>query len=102
VTDRLQKLLAFHEAEPRDDFATYAIAQEHIKAGDTEEALRWIEKTLQIQPDHAYAYYQKASVLSESGRADLARTAVESGLEAARRSGDSKAAGELNELLGTL
>ena len=94
--------MAFHEAAPQDDFATYAIAQEHIKAGDTDEALRWIEKTLQIRPDHAYAYYQKACVLSESGRADLARKAAEAGLEAAHRSGDSKATGELNELLGTL
>ena len=48
MTDRLQELMAFHEASPQDDFATYAIAQEHIKAGDTDEALRWIEKTLQI------------------------------------------------------
>ncbi len=102
MTDRLQELMAFHEAAPQDDFTTYAIAQEHIKAGDTDKALRWIEKTLQIKPDHAYAYYQKARVLSESGRADLARKAAEAGLEAARRSGDNKAAGELNELLGTL
>ncbi len=94
--------MAFHEAAPDDDFATYAIAQEHMKAGEPEEALRWIEKTLVIKPDHAYAYYQKACALSESGRADQARKAVEAGLEAARRSGDSKAAGELNELLGTL
>ena len=93
--------MAFHEAAPQDDFATYAIAQEHIKAGDTSEALRWIEKTLQIKPDHAYAYYQKASVLMESGRVDLAREAAEAGLEATRRSGDGKAAGELNELLET-
>ena len=94
--------MAFHEAAPQDDFATYAIAQEHIKAGDADEALRWIDKTLEIKPDHAYAYYQKARVLSESGRADQARKAVEAGLDAARRSGDSKAAGELKELLGTL
>ena len=52
---------------------------EHIKAGDTEKALRWIEKTLLIKPDHAYAYYQKACVLSESGRAAQACKAASVG-----------------------
>ena len=101
MTDRLQELMAFHEAAPEDDFATYAIAQEYIKAGDPDEALRWIEKTIQIKPDHAYAYTQPACVLSTSGRADQARQAVADGLEAAHRGGDSKAASELNELLET-
>ncbi len=50
VTDHLKKLMAFHEADPDDDVAAYAIAREHLKADNREDARRWIEMTLQIQP----------------------------------------------------
>ena len=102
MNERLEKLLAFHEAAPDDDFTTYAIALEHVKEGAENDALAWLDKTLAIQPDHAYAYYQKAGVLSRMERADDARRAIEDGLAAARRAGDGKAEGELNELLEDL
>lgn len=98
VSERLEKLLAFHADAPEDDFTTYAIALEYAGAGEPERALEWLEKTVAAAPDHAYAWYQRAALLAELGSLDEARAAVAAGLAAAERSGDAKAASELREL----
>lgn len=102
MSDRIEQLRKFHEQDPTDTFCTYGLAMEHAKAGEIEEALTWLEKTLEIDADYAYAHFQKAKLLGEAGRTDEARTAADQGLEAARRSGDEKAAGELEELRASL
>ncbi len=98
MADRLPQLLAFHEASPEDDFPPYAIAQEYLRSGDTDQALEWLAKTLSINPDHAYAYYHRALVLSGLDREQEADTAIQNGLDAAQRAGDAKAQAELLEL----
>ena len=98
MSDRIEKLLAFHEQAPEDDFTTYALALEYSSAGDLDQALDWLRKTIALTPDHAYAWYQRASLLEADGRLDEAREALQEGLAAAERSGDVKAASELREL----
>lgn len=98
MSERLEKLLAFHADAPGDDFTTYAIALEHAAAGAEREALAWLDKTIELAPDHAYAYYQKAAILAERDELEAARVAVELGLRAAERAGDARAASELREL----
>jgi tetratricopeptide (TPR) repeat protein len=100
--DRLARLLAMLDAEPRDTFCLYGVAQEHVKRGAPEEALRWFEKTIEIDPDHAYAWFHKAKVLSGTGRTPEAVAALRQGLAAARRSGDGKAIGEIEGWLEEL
>ncbi len=102
MNERVEKLLEFFAATPQDDFAPYALAQEYLAAGKTEEALGWIAKTLAIRPDHAYAYYQKARALELDDREDEALAAIDEGLAAAERAGDAKAREELKELRETL
>lgn len=96
--DRLDKLLAFHAAAPDDDFTTYALALEYAAAGESEQALAWLERTIALAPDHAYAWYQKAALLAGEGELEGAHAAVQAGLAAAQRSGDARAASELREL----
>ncbi len=98
MSERIEKLLAFHAQSPSDDFTTYALALEHAAAGDPEQALVWLERTLALAPDHAYAWYQKARILAEEEDLAGARAAVEAGLAAAARAGDARAASELREL----
>lgn len=98
MADRLEQLMQFHEADPADTFITYGIAMEHAKRGDVDKALHWLETTLTSDPDYAYAWYQKAHLLSEADRTDEARAAVEQGLAAAKRSNDAHAAEELTTL----
>lgn len=102
MSDRLEKLLAFHEQDPHDTFCTYGIAMEHIKAGALDEAIAWLDKTMAIDADYAYAYFQKARALSQKGDTDAARAVVDAGIAAAQRSGDQHAAEELAGLKESL
>ena len=95
---RLEKLLEFHAQAPDDAFTTYALALEYASSGRVEAALEWLEKTSALEPDHAYAWYQRAALLAGEDRLEEAREAVQSGLAAAERGGDAKAASELREL----
>ncbi|MCC5829004.1 MAG: tetratricopeptide repeat protein [Phycisphaeraceae bacterium] len=99
MTERLTQLMRMHEQEPEDTFCTYGIAMEHNKAGRQDEALAWLNRTLGIDPKYAYAWYQKARVLADMGRNEDAREAATLGIDAARKQGDAKAVGELEELL---
>ncbi len=102
MADRIEQLKKMHEAEPGDTFATYALAMEYAKAGRPEDALHWIDRTLAIDPDYAYAYFQKAKFLLSAGSPEPAKQALEQAIAAAERSGDDKAQRESAEMLKTL
>ena len=100
MSDRLEQLLKFHEKDPTDTFTTYGIAMEYVKTQEWDSATAWLDKTLAIDGDYAYAYayYQKAAALVEAGQEEEAKRAIDAGLTAAERSGDAKAAEELTVL----
>lgn len=98
MSERLEKLLKLHAADPEDPFCPYGIAMEHAKAGDHQKALDWLDKTLHIDATYPYAYYQKAKLLGEAGQKDAARSVVAAGIIAARQVGDDHARSELEEL----
>lgn len=102
MSDRLDKLKAMHEQEPEDTFCTYGIAMEYLKEENWDEALAWLNRTLGIDPDYAYAWYQKGRLLSRIGRAEDAHEALKLGLAAARKQNDAKALSELESLLTSL
>lgn len=98
--DQLQKLL---ERTPGDPFLAYGIALEHKKSAAYETAIEWLDKTIQIDADYCYAYYQKGQVLEQLGRTDDAKAAYQAGIVASRRAGDAHAEGEIAgamEMLG--
>lgn len=102
MPDRLTQLEKLHGADPADPFLTYGIALEHAKTGDAAAAIQWLDKTLALDADYCYAYFQKARLLDESGDLDAARRTIRQGIDAARRCGDDKALGELTELLESM
>lgn len=91
-----------HEADPHDAFLTYGIALEHAKLGQLDQALAWLNKTLQIDPGYCYAYFQKGRILSEQGQTQEARQVLEEGIRQAQQAGDTHAAGEIAGLLETI
>ncbi len=99
MSNRLSQLEAMHAAEPDDCFVTYALAQEYAKLDQHDEAVRWYDKTLTLNPDELYAYFHKARSLGELGEDDAAAAALELGLKRAQALGDSKAADEIEALL---
>lgn len=101
MTDRLAQLVALFHADPNDPFLTYGIALEHGKSGRIEEALRWLDQTLQIDAAYCYAYYQKARMLRDLGREQDARQALHEGMRRAAGK-DEHARDEMAELLEEL
>lgn len=93
--DRLGTLMAMIEQDPSDTFCLYGIAQEHAKAERLDEAVRWFERLLELEPSHAYAHFHLAKVLERAGQVKRATEVLERGLIAARHAGDAKAANEL-------
>lgn len=100
---RLEQLHRLLEKSPKDPFLTYGIALEHKKLGEFEKAVEWLDRTILVDPNYCYAYYQKGQMLEQLGRTGDARSAYQAGIEAARRIRDSHAESEIAgayELLG--
>jgi len=93
--DRLASLMAMLEGDPADAFCLYGVAQEHAKADRLDEAVRWFERLLQVEPTHTYGHFHLAKVLERSGRLGDATEVLRRGLSAARATGDAKAANEI-------
>lgn len=102
MTDRLAQLTKLHEADPADPFLTYGIALEHAKTEDFAQAIVWLDRTLEVDGNYCYAFYQKARALSELGDDEAARKVLVEGMAAAVRARDDHARSEMAELLATL
>ena len=94
-SDRLTKLLAMLDRQPGDPFTLYAVALEHKKANRLDEALDFLNRVVQFDPDYCYAYFQKGQVLEQQGDVEAAKETYRTGIEAAKRKGDAHAQGEL-------
>ncbi|MEL7472158.1 MAG: tetratricopeptide repeat protein [Planctomycetota bacterium] len=97
--EQLERALA---ADPEDAFILYGLAQEHAKAGHTDDALAFFDRCLQSDPSYCYAYYHKAKALEAAGRADEAITVLQAGADAASEHRDAKAQSEIAEYLASL
>lgn len=102
MSERLPQLQKLYEVDPNDPFLTYGIALEHAKAGDADEALSWLDRTIAIEPRYAYAYFQKGKLLADMDRTAEARTVLQDGIAQAREAGEAHAVEELTGLLESL
>ncbi len=96
---RLEQLTKLYGLDPKDPFLTYGIALEHTKTGAYQEAIKWLDKTLELDGNYFYAYFQKGKALSALGEEDDARAVLEKGMAAAKAKGDMHAHGEMQGLL---
>jgi tetratricopeptide (TPR) repeat protein len=99
---RLQMLAQFLEQNPGDPFARYGLAMEYSKAGQTEQALSEFNRLLELHPDYTNGYFMAAQTLERSGRTAEAKKMLESGVEAARRTGNKHALSEMSGMLEEL
>jgi tetratricopeptide (TPR) repeat protein len=99
---RLQQLLKMLEREPNDAFLLYGIAIEYKNLNESNTALEYLDRVLQVDPNHSYTYYQQGQVLEGMGETERARERYQAGIESANRAGDGKARGELEAALDML
>lgn len=99
--EQLERLLKVDE---NDAFVHYALAMEHAKAGESGLglALEHFDRCLAIDPGYLYAYYHKARVLIECGRAGEGVVVLRAGVAKAREARDGKAMGEMEGLLDSI
>jgi tetratricopeptide (TPR) repeat protein len=99
---RLQMLAQFLEQNPGDAFARYGLAMEYSKAGQTELALAEFKNLLELHPDYTNGYFMAAQTLERNGRTAEAKKMLESGVEAAKRTGNKHAMSEMAGMLEEL
>ena len=97
--DRLAALRSMLEQDPRNAFARYGIALEHVNRGDHAQAMEEFQTLLATDPDYVPAYYHAGRALEKLGRIDDARAMYENGIAAARRKGDQHTLSELQAAL---
>ncbi|HOB73932.1 MAG TPA: tetratricopeptide repeat protein [Phycisphaerae bacterium] len=97
--EQLEKLLS---AEPGDVFLNFALAMEYLKMGRHAEALAQFDRVNELDPNYVAAYFQKGNALLALGRREEAKAVLTRGVEAAQRTGNTHAAGEMGDLLKAL
>jgi tetratricopeptide (TPR) repeat protein len=100
--NRLQMLSEFLEHNPGDAFARYGLAMEYSKAGQIEQALEQFKHLLQLHPDYTNGYFMAAQTLERAGRTAEAKTMLQNGIEAAKRTGNKHALSEMSGMLEEL
>ena len=93
--ERITRILAFLEQNPKDSFLRHALALEYVKAGKLAEARALFEAVLTDAPDYVGSYYHLAKLLEQLQETELAIQWYEKGMEAAKAAGDNHALNEL-------
>lgn len=94
-TERLDKLLRFHESDPSDTFILFALAKEYETLSQLDKALIYYIKLKEIDPEYIGLYYHLAGLYSEIGRNQTALQHYNEGIEIAKKAGDFHAVSEL-------
>lgn len=93
--DRIEKILEFLKANPKDNFLRHALALEYIKLGDDLKARILFEEILTDSPDYVGSYYHLAKLLEKLEQTDKAIEYYEKGMAAAKAANDNHAYSEL-------
>ena len=101
--ERVQALRELRTRDPRDPFPAYALAMELSKGPETqEESVGVFRELCSASPDYVPAWLQLGLLLARRGDVAAAREALERGIDAAGRTGDAHAAGEMRGALDAL
>ncbi|RYU92407.1 tetratricopeptide repeat protein [Mucilaginibacter terrigena] len=92
---RLDKLLAFIQNEPEDEFLKYALATEYLRLNDTEKALSYYEDLVNNHPNYTGTYYHLGKLYEALNRTDDAIRTYEQGMALTKAKRDMHAFSEL-------
>lgn len=99
---RREMLEEFVASDPSDSFSRYALALELEKEGRSEEAISGLREVLARDSEYVAAYYHLGRMLARAGSSEEAGDVYRRGLDAARKAGDQRTAGEIQEALDSL
>lgn len=96
-SERMKQLLQLLEETPNDAFLQFALAKEHEKLGQQEEALHYYLHLLEKEPHYVGTYYHLGKLYERLQEPGNAWEVYEKGIAMARQAGDQHA---LSELMG--
>jgi predicted Zn-dependent protease len=102
TSKRLDFLLKMTSGGNDDPFVWYGLAMEYRSLRRFDEALSTFEALRARTPDYVPMYLMCGQMLESMGRAEEARGWLSSGIENARKKGDTHAVSELESALATL
>jgi tetratricopeptide (TPR) repeat protein len=100
--NKIRKLTEFLKIDPRDCFTWFALASELLREGRTEDAVKAYLKLLAINPAYIGAYYHFGKLMEATEQPEEAIRLYHTGIDYARKAGDTHAASELQEALNIL
>jgi predicted Zn-dependent protease len=100
--DKIAMLSEILLQDPNNALARYSLAMERANVGETDASLAEFDALLTAHPDYTAGYFMAAQTLAKAGRNADAAAKLHSGLESARRTGNSHAEREMQEMLDTL
>lgn len=100
--DKIAMLREILAQNPNDAFARYGLAMEQANQGDAEAALAGFSELTTLHPDYTAGYQMSAQLLIKAGRSNEALQRLESGIAAARRTGNTLALNEMSNMLDEL
>jgi Tfp pilus assembly protein PilF len=98
----MEQLRRMLDHNPNDAFLLYAIALEYKKAGESREAIEFLDKVIQVDPAYCYAYHQRGLVHELLGDLEAARRSYRQGIEVALKANDAHARGEIEAALSLI
>ena len=101
-SSRREKIEAMLVDEPEDQFLRYTLALELEKEEDSARSLELLAGLTKDSSPYVPAFFMAGQQLARLERVNEARSYLRDGIEAARTSGDSHAAGEMSEFLASL
>jgi predicted Zn-dependent protease len=102
TSKRLQMLLQITAGPGAESFAWYALAMEQRGLGRIDEAFQTFRTLRDRDPAYVPTYQMCGAMLVEAGRPGDAKEWLVAGIEAARRSGNTKAVTEMEQVLAGL
>ncbi len=102
ASPRRAMLEKFVEQHPSDAFGRYGLAMECAAAGELAAAEAHFAKLVETSPQYVPAYYHYGQLLARLEKLDEARHILRTGMEVARKAGDSHTFSELEQALGDL
>jgi predicted Zn-dependent protease len=102
TSKRLEFLQKHTASGAADAFAWYGLAMEYRSLDRHDEALAAFEALRAKSPDYVPMYLMCGQMLEKLGRIDDAKQWLSSGMDAARKKGDTHALGELEGALAAL